>query len=297
MIKFINPRIKVIISMVIWGTIGIFIRGISLSGIEFAFFRAFIASVFLILMSLINKNKINKEILKANLLLLCMSGVALGLNWVLLFQAIKYTTVANATISYCFAPMFVIFFSVIFFKEEISIKNIMCLFGAIFGLFLIVNSGEVSNANGFNHAKGILYGLGGAIFYATVTILNKYVKGLPSFQATLIQLIMSVIVLSPVVFYKNSINFQAIDLRTWIFILIVGIVHTGIAYVLYLSSVNDIKSQSIAILSYLDPLVAILVSFVLLGEPMSTMQTMGVLLILVTAYINERPPSYQVKYK
>lgn len=289
--KHINSKTKIIIAMVIWGTIGIFVRGIDLNSIEIAFFRAFLGSLFLILVSLMSKDKINKEILKSNLLILSLSGIALGINWILLFQAMKYTTISNATLSYYFAPVFITVFSVILFKEKMSIKNVVCLLGAVLGLFLIVKSGEVEVISDFNHTKGILYGLAGAVFYAIVVILNKYVKELPGFQATLIQLSVAAIVLIPIVFLNSSIDFKAIDLSTWILILIIGIVHTGIAYVLYFSSIKDVKSQSIAMLSYLDPIVAILMSFLILGESMGIVQIIGGLLILSTAYINERSPN------
>ena len=289
--KHINSKTKIIIAMVIWGTIGIFVRGIDLNSIEIAFFRAFLGSLFLILVSLVSKDKINKEILKSNLLILSLSGIALGINWILLFQAMKYTTISNATLSYYFAPVFITVFSVVLFKEKMSIKNVVCLLGAVLGLFLIVKSGEVEVISDFNHTKGILYGLAGAVFYAIVVILNKYVKELPGFQATLIQLSVAAIVLVPIVFLNSSIDFKTIDLSTWILILIIGIVHTGIAYVLYFSSIKDVKSQSIAMLSYLDPIVAILMSFLILGESMGIVQIIGGLLILSTAYINEKSPT------
>lgn len=167
----------------------------------------------------------------------------------------------------------------------------MCLFGAILALFLIMKSGDIETINASNHLKGILYGLVGAVLYASIVILNKYIKGLSGFQTTLIQLFIAAIVLLPIVFGKGSISLRSIDLKTWGLIIIIGIVHTGIAYLLYFSSIKDVKSQSIAILSYLDPIVAILISFLFLGESMSVVQVMGGLLILSTAYISERSAS------
>lgn len=286
--KSIAPRTKLITAMVIWGTIGIFVRNIKLSSIEIAFFRACLGSGFLILISLINRDKIDKKLLKENLLVLSVSGLALGINWIALFQAMKFTTISNATLSYYFAPVFITIFSAIIFKEKMTVKNIICLAGAILGLFLIVKSGDSENVNGYNHLKGILYGLSGAVLYATIVMLNKYIKGLSGFQATLIQLFVAALVLIPMVSGKNSINFLAMDTKTWVFILILGIVHTGIAYLLYFPSIKDVRSQSIAMLSYLDPIVAILMSFVFLGESMGVAQIIGGVLILSTSYINER---------
>ena len=286
--RSINPRGKIILSMIIWGTIGLFVREISLTSTEIAFFRAFLGSGFLIIISLIKKDKIDKEVLKLNMLPLGISGILLGINWILLFQGMKYTTIANATLSYYFAPVFIVIFSAILLKEKISFKNIICLLGAILGLFLILGGSRSEVVGNFNHIKGISYGLGGALLYAVIVMLNKSIKDLSGFQTTLIQLSIAALVLIPMVFGKGSINFSGINTKTWIMILILGVVHTGIAYLLYFPSIKDVKSQSIAILSYLDPIVAILTSFLFLGESMGIYQILGGLLILSTAYISEK---------
>lgn len=289
--KTINPRTKIIVSMIIWGTLGIFVKEIELSSLEIAFFRAFLGSGFLILISLVTKEKINKEILKKNLPILALAGITLAINWIALFQAMKFTTVSNAVLSYYFAPVFMVIFSSILLKEKLSIRNIWYLFLAILGLFLIMKSGDSETINGYNHVKGIAYGLIGAVIYAVVVILNKYIKDLSGFQSTLIQLLIASIVLIPVVIANGSINFGVMNVKTWIMILILGIIHTGVAYLLYFSSIKDVKSQSIAILSYLDPIVAIITSFLFLGESMTIVQVLGGLLILSTAYMSEKSSS------
>lgn len=289
--KAINPRMKIIISMVIWGTLGLFVKEIELTSLEIAFFRAFLGSGFLILVSLITKEKINKKTLKRNLPILVLAGITLAINWIALFQAMKFTTVSNAVLSYYFAPVFMVIFSAILLKEKLSVKNILYLLIAIIGLFLIMKSEDQELINGYNHAKGIAYGLVGALIYALVVILNKYIKDLSGFQSTLIQLLIAAIVLIPVVIANASTNLGLINGKTWIMILILGIVHTGFAYLLYFSSIKDIKSQSIAILSYLDPIVAIITSFLFLGESMTLIQGLGGVLILGSAYMSEKSSS------
>lgn len=287
MYKSISPKTKIIIAMLIWGTIGAFVREINLSSIEIAFFRAFVGSLFLIVISLINKDKINKNSLKENLPLLCFSGIFLGINWFALFQAMKYTTISNAILSYYFAPVFIVIFSSFLLKEKLSFKNIICIMGAIIGLVLIMKSGNNGNYE-YNHIKGITYGLSGAVLYGIIVMLNKYIKGISPFQTTLIQLAIAAIVLVPMVFIQGNVNYSSINIKTWILILIIGVLHTGIAYLLYFPSIKDVKSNSIAILSYLDPIFAILISFLFLKEPMTTTQIIGGVLILSTAYINEK---------
>lgn len=289
----LSGRSKIIISMLIWGTIGLFVRGIDLSSIEIAFFRALLGSSFLICISLVRRDKFDWPILRKNLLILSIAGLALGMNWIALFQGMKYTTISNAILSYYFAPVFIVIFSLILFKEKLSIKNVICLSGAVLGLFLVMKAGDTELAAGMNHMKGIIYGLIGALLYAFVVILNKYIRDLSAFQSTLTQLLIAALVLMPIVVFKNPIDLGAIEGRTWILILIIGIVHTGIAYLLYFSSINNIRSQSVAILSYLDPIVAILTSFIFLQESMNLIQALGGFLILSTAYINERDVSQE----
>lgn len=289
----LSGRSKIIISMLIWGTIGLFVRGIDLSSIEIAFFRALLGSSFLICISLVRRDKFDWPILRKNLLILSIAGLALGMNWIALFQGMKYTTISNAILSYYFAPVFIVIFSLILFKEKLSIKNVICLSGAVLGLFLVMKAGDTELAAGMNHMKGIIYGLIGALLYAFVVILNKYIRDLSAFQSTLTQLLIAALVLMPIVVFKNPIDLGAIEGRTWILILIIGIVHTGIAYLLYFSSINNIRSQSVAILSYLDPIVAILTSFIFLQESMNLIQVLGGFLILSTAYINERDVSQE----
>lgn len=286
--KYISSKFKIIMAMLIWGTIGIFVKNINLSSIEIAFFRAFIGSVVLLLIAILNKEIINKEVLKQNAVVLSLSGIALGINWATLFQAMKYTTISNATLSYYFAPIFMIVFSAIIFKEKMSIKSVICMLVALMGLFLILKSGDDKSLDSYNHTKGIIFGLCGAVLYAIIVILNKFIKDLSPIQITLSQLFISTVVLLPIVLRGGMGSLKGIDINTWTLIVILGIIHTGFAYLLYFPSLKDVKAQSVAIISYLDPISAILISAIFLKEPMTTMQLIGGVLILSSAYINEK---------
>ncbi len=284
-----KSKFRIIISMLIWGTIGVFVREISLSSLEIAFFRALIGSVFLGSVSLITKVKIEREILKKNLWFLLFSGIALGINWILLFQAMKYTTISNAILSYYFAPVFIIVFSAILFKEKIVPRNIFYLMVSLLGLFMIMRTNSMVVIEGYNHIKGILYGLGGAVIYAVIVILNKSIKGLSGIHTTLVQLAIATLALVPFVVGNNSSQISSLDTRAWIFIITLGIVHTGIAYFLYFSSIKNVKGKTVALLSYLDPIMAITISFLFLGESMNIFQIIGGILILSASYLSERP--------
>lgn len=287
-LSFTKEKIKIIIAMLIWGTIGVLVREINLASAEIAFFRALIGSMFLLILGIFKKQRLTGIGLKRNLSLLILSGAIIGVNWILLFQGYKYTTISNATLSYYTAPIFIAVFSSLVLKEKLSIRKIIYILISIIGLFLILQAGGTSNISSYNNIKGILYGISGAVLYSIVVILNKHIKGIPAFTITLIQLFVAGMVLLPLVIGNDKLNLGLVDTKSWIIMLLLGIVHTGIAYLLYLSAIKEVEGQSIAILSYIDPIFAVLISFVFLGEPMGTLQMLGGVLILGSTYFSER---------
>ncbi|WP_244270439.1 DMT family transporter [Proteiniborus ethanoligenes] len=282
-----KEKIKIVIAMLIWGTIGIFVREIDLGSVDIAFFRALIGSIFLFFLGIFKHEKLAGAEFKKNLPILMLSGAIIGVNWVLLFQAYKYTTISNATLSYYLAPVFIVILSSFILKEKLSTKKITYIFIALIGLFLILQTGEKSAISSYNHVKGILFGLSGAVLYAIVVMLNKHIKCLPTFTVTLLQLFVAAIILLPFVISENTFDLKSVDMKSWIIMLLVGIIHTGVAYLLYFSAIKEVKGQSIAILSYIDPIFAVLISFVFLDEPMGVLQILGGLLILGSAYLSE----------
>lgn len=288
MTKHISSKSKIIIAMLIWGTIGIFVKNINLTSIEIAFFRASIGSIVLLFVAILNKEIIDKKLLKENAFLLILSGIALGINWTMLFQAMKYTSISNATLSYYFAPIFMVLFSAIVLKEKISMKNISCMMLALLGLFMLLKAGESDSINNYNHTRGIIFGLLGAILYAIIVILNKFIKGLSPIQITLSQLAISTIVLLPIVARNGIENLKNLSVNVWFLIIILGAIHTGFAYLLYFPSLKDVEAKAIAIISYIDPITAIIISAIVLKEPMTSIQMLGGVLILSSAYINEK---------
>jgi RarD protein len=284
----LGSKLKIIGSMLIFGSIGVFVKNINLSSMEIAFVRAVIGSGFLICASFFIRQGISFKAIKQNALLLILSGAAIGFNWILLFQAYKYTTISNATLSYYFAPVFVMILSPIVLKEKVTSIKVLCISMAMTGLFLILNSGGSSTDESYNHMAGILYGLSGAALYASVILMNKFIKGVGSFETTLIQLMAAGLVLLPSIIYTGALNFTGINSKAWFFIAIVGIIHTGIAYLLYFTSMKELKGQTIAILSYIDPISAVIIAAIFLGETMTLIQVVGGILILGSTFLSER---------
>ena len=212
----------------------------------------------------------------------------MGINWILLFEAYKYTTVSVATLSYYFAPVIVTVACPILFKEKMGIKQWICFIMSTIGIVLITGIGDLSQGN--SHFIGILFGLGAAVFYATVVLINKFIKDVDGIQRTFLQFLSAVITLIPYVIFTSGFNLVSLDSKGVICLLVVGLVHTGITYCIYFSSLKDIPGQEAAILSYIDPLVAVLVSVFILGEDITVPQIIGGVLILGFTMWNEIKP-------
>lgn len=283
-----NGKLRNLVAMLIFGSIGVFIKEINLSSSEIAFTRGVIGSLCLFLVCLFIKQKLSWKGIRENIWLLCFSGAAIGINWMLLFEAYKYTTISNATLSYYVAPIFVILSAPFVLKERITPVKGCCVFAAMVGLILILYDGGVSSKGTYNHTLGILYGLLAAMFYASAILMNKFIHELSGVETTLVQLIGATIVLMPYVFIKEHMTLGEIELSSVFLILIVGVVHTGLAYFLYFTSLQELNGQTIAILSYIDPISAVIIAAIVLGERMSLVQMFGGILILGATYLSER---------
>lgn len=282
--KFFDPRLMLIASMTIFGTLGLFVRNISVSSGELALYRAVLAALLLTGFFVLSKQHIPLSKVKKEIPLLLASGVAMGINWILLFQAYKYTTVSAATLSYYFAPVIVTVVCPFLFREKLTMKQIICFIMSTVGLVLIIGIGDV---HGDSNIIGILFGLGAAVFYATVILLNKFIKKVEGIHRTFLQFIAAIITLTPYVLCTSGITLGSLNNIGWINLLIVGLVHTGITYCMYFSSLKELPGQKVAILSYIDPLVAVLISVTVLGETMTISQVIGGMLILGFTLWNE----------
>lgn len=280
-----TARLMLIVSMAIFGTLGLFVRHIQVSSGELALYRAIMAAALIGVYLLITGNQIPFKTIKRDIPFLLLSGMAMGVNWILLFEAYKYTTVSVATLSYYFAPVIVTLVCPILFKEKMTAKQIICFVMSTLGIVMITGIGDVSTSG--TNIIGILFGLGAAMFYATVILINKFIKGVEGLHRTFLQFIAAIIILVPYVAATSGINLRLLDGIGWGALLVVGIVHTGITYCLYFSSLKELPGQKVAILSYIDPLVAIIISVTLLGESMTVMQAIGGAFILGFTLWNE----------
>ena len=273
------------VAMFIFGTLAPFVRNINVSSGELALYRAVLAALLVGGYLLVTKQKLSLRSIKKELVLLLLSGVAMGINWIFLFEAYKYTTVSVATLSYYFAPVIVMVVCPLIFKEKLTGKQILCFAMATAGLVLITGTA----GGGKQDLLGIAFGLAAAAFYATVMLLNKFIKGVTGLHRTFIQFLSAIVVLVPYVAYTGGFTLGGLNGTGWTNLLIVGLVHTGITYCMYFTALKELPGQKVAILSYIDPLVAVLVSVVMLNEGMTIPQMIGGMLILGFTLWSELP--------
>ena len=278
-----------IASLLIVGTIGLFRRAIPLSSGLLAFVRGLLGALSLIVFVKLRGGRIRRGTGRRTCLLLFLTGVVLSFNWMLLFEAYTYTTVAAATLCYYFEPTIVLLLSPILFGERLTAKKLVCAALAIVGMVFVSGVTEQGGLPA-GHLKGVAYGLGAACLYAAVVILNKKITGVDPYEKTIIELGAAAVTMLPYLLLTENLRAVRLDGRTIVLLLIVGVVYTGLTYALYFGSMEVLKAQTIAILSYLDPVVALLVSIVLLHEPMSAAGLLGAALILGAALFSEDEP-------
>ena len=278
-------------AMLVFGTIGLFVKNIGFPSSFISFARALTGSIFIALFMLFSGHGLDTKSVLKNLKLLIPSGIAMAFNWICLFEAYRFTGVAVGTLCYYMAPVIVVVLSPVFLKEKLTTINITSVLAAVVGAVLI--SGVVSGSA--KSAKGILLGLAAAALYSTVVMINKFVKNLSPIETTFVQLSTAAVTMIPYILLTEDITTFVFDRRSVIFTLIVGVFHTGIVYMIYFSSVQKIPAQTTAVFSYIDPVTAIILSAVVLGERLDAVQLIGTFLILAATLFNELAPIIRKK--
>ena len=282
--------------MLIFGSVGLFVRYIPLPSSIIALVRGVVGCLFLLAAMFLMRKKMSITRIRADVWVLLFSGIAIGINWIFLFQAYRYTTIANATICYYIAPVIVVFLSPFILKEKLTAVKVCCILAAVTGIFLITGfGGQIGVSSGENDLMGIFFGLGAAVFYASVIMLNKFFRHVTDLERTVIQLAFAALSLLPYVLMTVSFDALEFTITGVTLLLTLAIVHTGFSYYLYFSGLRTLKGQTAALLSYIDPLTAILLSVLILSEKMGVWQIIGGILILGGTLFNEL--SYKDKHK
>lgn len=277
-------KIKLGMSMLIFGTIGIFVKYIPLSSSIIAMTRGYIGAAFLLVIMLLTGKKPDLKAIKNNLLPLVLSGAAIGVNWILLFEAYNYTSVAVATLCYYMQPVMLIILTPFLLKEKLSKAKIICVPVALLGMVMV--SGIFTSSQNVSF-KGIALGLGAAVFYTCVILINRFFKDISPYDSTLVQLFAAAVVITPYNLVSHDVNFSQVGVGAIVCLLTVGFLHTGFTYYLYFSSVRSLPCETVAIYSYIDPAFAVLLSVFLLREGMDVWGIAGAVLILGATLMSE----------
>ena len=278
-----KSKLQITLAMISFGTIGVFVKNINLGSAEIALWRGVLALITLFIILIISKRFSSLFRVKKNLWKLILSGVAMGFNWLLLFEAYNHTSVALSTLSYYFAPTIIMLVSIFMFREKLSLKQALCFLASTTGLVMMIG---VSGGNSSDFI-GVLFGLGAACLYAIVVLFNKAAGEIDGLTKTFIQFAAAVTVLFPYVCFTNGFQINELDSVGLSNLFILGVFHTGIIYYMYFNGLSGVSGQQAAILSYIDPAVAVLLSVVVLGETIGKVQLVGGFIVLIATFINE----------
>lgn len=282
-----GSKYMLIASVCIFGTVGIFRRYIPLSSGLIALVRGVLGAAFLLLAGLMRRRAPDWAAIRKNLANLLISGAAIGFNWILLFEAYNYTTVATATLCYYLAPIFVILVSPVVLGSRLTVRKGICAAIALGGMVLVSGVLDADPASA-GEWKGILYGIGAAILYACVILTNQKISAISSEDRTIVQLSAAAAALLPYVALTYAPSDAVLTPVTAGLLLITGIVHTGLAYRMYLGSMEKLEAHTVALFSYVDPLLAILLSAAILKEPLTLSTGIGAVMILGAAHLSEK---------
>ena len=264
-------------SMAIFGAIGLVRRLIPLPSSVIAMARGLIGGAATYLYFRARGGRLSLRALGGEGKWLLLTGALLGFNWILLFEAYRYTSVALATLCYYMAPILVVLVSPILFRERITVKKAVCVAVALVGMLLV--SG-VLRGGGVQDVRGVLFGLAAAVLYASIVLTNKKLTRTDGLSRTILQLLTAGVVLIPYVLLTENVTALEWSGGTIPMLLVAGLVFTALTYTMYFTAIPGLRAQTVALGSYIDPVVAVLISALFLHEPMSAAEWIGAVLIL-----------------
>ncbi len=285
--RLFGERLKFITAVVLYGTVGMFLRFVDLPSESVAFFRGAVGVLFILLFRLARRERPDRAAIKTDLPLLIVSGIGLGFNWIFLFAAYVKTTVAIASLCNYMAPVFVVILAPLVLREKLDGRKIPFIFLALFGIVLVsgITGGGVAG-----DPLGAVYGLAGACCFTFIVFCNRKMKNVSAMDRAVIQLAVSAATVLVYLLIKNGGRFPLPDMRSGLMVLMLGILQTGIAYCLYFSGMAKLPVQTVAILGYLEPVVSVLCSVIFLREPMGWTGWIGAAMVIAAAVISELLP-------
>ena len=280
-----SERLQLIFSMMLFGTIGTLSRYINMPSSIICLGRAFFGVITILILLSARKEKPDTEAIRRNFWWLLLSSTLMCCNWICQFEAYKYTTIATGTLCYYMQPVFYILAGAVVLKEKLTVKKICCVAVAFGGMILV--SGVLQTGLHLSELKGVIFGVSGGFFYAMVVLINKYMKDISPVNTTIMQLALVSVIMLPYSAATGALGEVSITTVGIICLLILGVLHTGIGYIIYFDAVNKLPTQTVGILSYIDPVEAVMLSAFFLKEPISIFTVIGAVMILGAAAVSE----------
>ena len=280
-----KARLQLIFTMLLFGTIGTLSRFIDMPSSVIALGRAFFSVLTIILILAFRRQKLDWDDIKRNIGWLTLSSVFMCCNWVCQFEAFKYTTIAVSTLCYYMQPVFYILAAAIVIKEKLSPRKLVCVAVAFCGMIFV--SGVLQTGFHISELKGVLFGIAGGFFYAMVVLINKYMKDISPVNTTIMQMALVSLIMLPYSAATGGLAAARVTTVGIICLIVLGALHTGIAYIIYFDAVNKLSAQTVGILSYIDPVEAVLLSAFFLKEPLTIWTIIGAVMILGATAVSE----------
>lgn len=277
-----SKTFKYLIAVILYGTIGFFLHYVSAASEFVVMCRGLIGSIFILFIMFITKNLPDLKSIKDNLFMLILSGMSLGFNWIFLFAGYKYAVAITSLLNYL-APMIVVLISAMYLKEKLTKKQLICTLLSLIGIILVSGlfDGQISA-----DIHCFIYGILAAIGFVAVVLCNKKIKNIKALDKTVVQLFFSFLTVLPYVLINHSIP-TSLDINSILIIVMLGVVHTGIAYILYFNSIDTLPVSEVAILGYIEPVMSILTGALIFNEKLTIFGAIGALLILLSAMFSE----------
>ena len=278
-------KLQLLFTMLLFGTIGTLSRFIDMPSSIICLGRAFFGVIIILAVLALRREKLDTEAIRRNAGWLLLTSVCMCVNWICQFEAFKYTTIATSTLCYYMQPVFYILAAAIVLQEKLSPKKVACVLVAFMGMICV--SGVIQTGFHLSELKGVIFAVSGGFFYAMVVLINKYMKDISPVNTTIVQLALVSVIMLPYSLLTGAWGSARITTVGIICLLVLGFVHTGIGYIFYFDSVNKLPAQTVGILSYIDPVEAVLLSAFFLREPVTIFTVIGAVMILGATAVSE----------
>ena len=281
-----QARARFIAAVFLYGTIGPVVRLVNAEPEVVVLIRGVVGTLFIACVLALRGKPFDLAGMRANAGWLVASGLCLGINWAALFEAYRYTSVAVASVCNYTAPVIVVLLAPVIFHERITPFKMGCVIAALIGIVLVSGIAD-ADPDSFD-PRGIALGMLSAASFVGIVICNRFVDGMDSLERVLVQLGSAAIVALAYVLWANKGSIPApVGALSWAVCLLLGVLHTGVAYILWFGAQNHLPLQEISLLGYIEPVMSVLLSAAVLGEPLSALGYAGAALVLGAAAASE----------